>query len=201
MRKKVIAFALSLVLASTVALAQDRYGEGNVAFALPSGERTDPQGKAKATSTATVRTCGGGSMRLKTEEKRVLDLHNATRKKHGLGSLCVDPALTRAARAHSQEMIGKGYFRHESFDGETVGTRLKRFGYDWYASGENIAWGSGSMSRPDDRFKGWMESPGHRANILNGSFLEVGIGTTASGDPKKTGEQVMYTVDFGSRQH
>lgn len=150
-------------------------------------------------STATVRTCDGGTARLKAEEKRVLDLHNATRKKHGLRSLCMDPELTRAARAHSKEMIGKGYFRHESFDGETVGARLKRFGYDWYTSGENIAWGTGSMSRPDDRFKGWMESPGHRANILNGAFREVGVGT-ASGDPKKADKQVMYTVDFGSRR-
>ena len=199
MRKKAIAFALALALVSTVALAQDWYGEGNAALALPSEERTTPQGKAEAASTATVETCDGGSTSLKIEEKRVLDLHNAVRKKHGLGSLCVDPALTRAARAHSKEMIAKGYFRHESFDGETAGARLKGFGYDWSASGENIAWGSGSMSRPDDRFKGWMESPGHRANILNGAFREVGVGI-ASGDPKKTGEQVMYTVDFGSRR-
>jgi uncharacterized protein YkwD len=203
MRKKIIAFTLALALVSVVALALGWSGEGNAAFALPSDERTVPQGgKAEAANTATVGTCNGGKVRLKTEEKRILDLHNAVRKKHGLVSLCVDPALTRAARAHSKEMIGKRYFRHESFDGETVGARLKRFGYDWYASGENIAWGSGSMSRPDDRFKGWMESPGHRANILNGAFREVGVGT-ASGDPKKTGEQVeevMYTVDFGSRR-
>jgi uncharacterized protein YkwD len=199
MRKKTIAYALGLILVSAVALALDGYGEGNAAFALPSEERTDSQGKAEAASTATVRTCDGGTARLKAEEKRVFDLHNATRKKHALGSLCVDPELTRAARAHSKEMIGKGYFRHESFDGETVGARLKRFGYDWRASGENIAWGTGSLSRPDDRFKGWMESPGHRANILNGAFREVGVGT-ASGDPKKTDEQLMYTVDFGSRR-
>ena len=202
MRKKAIAFALALALVLAVALAQDWYGEGNAAFALPSEERTASRGKAEAASTATVETCDGGSASLKTEEKRILDLHNAVRKKHGLGSLCVDPALTRAARAHSKEMIGKGYFRHESFDGKTVGARLKGFGYDWTASGENIAWGSRSMSKPDDRFKGWMESPGHRANILNGAFREVGVGI-ASGNPKKTDEQVeevMYTVDFGSRR-
>src|SRR5918999_2180591 len=104
MRKKAIAFALALALVSTAALAQDWYGEGNAALALPSDERTAPRGKAEAASTATVETCDGGSARLKTEEKRVLDLHNAVRKKHGLGSLCVDPALTRAARAHSKEM-------------------------------------------------------------------------------------------------
>lgn len=197
MRRKTVAYALGLILLSAVAL--DGYGAGNAAFALPSEEPTHPQDKTEAASTATLRTCDGGTARLKAEEKRVLDLHNATRKKHGLRSLCVDPELTRAARAHSKEMIEKGYFRHESFDGETVGARLERFGYDWYTSGENIAWGTGSRSKPDDRFKGWMNSPGHRSNILDGDFREVGVGT-ASGDPKKTGEQIMYTVDFGSRR-
>ncbi len=165
----------------------------------PADAATTPTVNNTVASTATVKTCDGGTAKLKAEEKRVLDLHNATRKKHALGSLCVNPELTRAARVHSKEMLGKRYFRHESFDGETVGARLKRFGYDWYTSGENIAWGTGSMSRPDDRFRGWMESPGHRANILNGAFREVGIGT-ASGDPKKSDKQVMYTVDFGSRR-
>ncbi len=89
----------------------------------PADAATTPTVNNTAASTATVKTCDGGTAKLKAEEKRVLDLHNATRKKHALGSLCVDPELTRAARAHSKEMLGKRYFRHESFDGETVGAR------------------------------------------------------------------------------
>ena len=82
--------------------------------------------KAGAASTVTVRTCTGGSIALKANEKRSLDLHNNARKSRGLRALCVHPALQRAARAHSADMINRDYFSHGS-----VGTRLKRYGYNW----------------------------------------------------------------------
>lgn len=81
--------------------------------------------------------------------------------------LCVDPTLTKAARSHSKEVIDKGYFDHNSHSGETAEARLKGLGYDWRAFGENIARGSGSMSKPEDRFEAWMKSEGHRKNTLD----------------------------------
>jgi uncharacterized protein YkwD len=168
--------------------------------AIPQEEGNKPEEKAKAANTEAVKTCDGGSIKLKAEEKRTLDLHNKIRKRLGLESLCVDPKLTRAARAHSKEMISKRYFGHSSHNGESSGTRLKRFGYNWWASGENLAWGSGSMSTPDNRFKAWMQSPGHRKNILDNNFREIGVGVFTA-DFKKTGKQhTMYTVDFGTRR-
>ncbi len=149
--------------------------------------------KAGAASTVTVRTCTGGSIALKANEKRSLDLHNNARKSRGLRALCVHPALQRAARTHSADMINRDYFSHGS-----VGTRLKRHGYDWRVYGENIAWGSGSRGSADSIFKGWMNSSGHRRNILDGRFREVGIGAV-TGNYKGHSGVTMWTADFGTR--
>ncbi len=161
---------------------------------------TQPQ-EANATTTVTVTTCGGGTIQLTTDEKRTLDLHNQTRAANGLPGLCVHPALTNAARSHSQEMLDKGYFAHNSYNGETVEARLKRFGYtfsgySFWKYGENIYWGSGTSASPDSAHKWWMNSAGHKANILNRDFREVGIGVQ-TGTYKGNAGTKMYTVDFG----
>ena len=153
---------------------------------------------------ATVKTCNGGTIQLNANEKYMLERHNKARKKRGLKALCVHPTLTRAARAHSQEMLNKDYASHNSFNGETVKLRLKRFGYtfdgySYYAIGENIAWGCGSYGAPDHIFKFWMHSPDHRPNILKKSFREVGIGAR-TGSFKSCGNATMYTVDFATRR-
>jgi uncharacterized protein YkwD len=147
----------------------------------------------KAEAASAVRTCGGGKIKLNAKEERTLRLHNRTRKSHGLRRLCVHPKLTKAARAHSADMIRKDYFGHGN-----TGRRLKRYGYNWRIYGENIAGGSGRYGRPSNVFKRWMNSRGHRANILERRFREIGIGT-ATGTYKGTRGYTMYTVDFGRR--
>ena len=164
---------------------------------------TQPQ-EANASTTVSVRTCSGGTIQLTTDEKRTLDLHNQTRAANGLPVLCVHPALTNAARSHSQEMLDKGYFAHNSFNGETVKARLERFGYtfsgySFWKYGENIYWGSGTSASPDSAHKWWMNSTGHKANILNRDFREVGIGVR-TGTYKGNAGAKMYTVDFGVRR-
>ncbi len=151
-----------------------------------------------------VNTCDGGSIALDAGEKRMLELHNRARTRRGLKPLCVHPALTEAARAHTQEMLGRDFMSHESFDGETVGERLERFGYtsdgySYYWYGENIAWGCGSSGAPDVVFKWWMNSPDHRSNILGKRFREVGIGAE-TGTYKTCAQATVYTVDFGGRR-
>lgn len=151
-------------------------------------------------STETVETCDGKSIKLNKAEKSTLALHNKTRKENGLEPLCVDPTLQKAARAHSKEMIKEGYFGHKSRKGETSGERLKRLGYDWRATGENLARGSGPLSKLKNRFEAWMKSERHKKNILDRNFEQVGVGVV-SGDLKKDGrnKQTVYTVDFGSK--
>lgn len=159
--------------------------------------------EARAAS-VTVKTCTGGTMDLTTAEKRMLDLYNKARTKRGLKALCVHPALMKAARSHSQEMLDKDYTSHSSYNGETLKERLERFGYtfsgySYYRYGENIAWNYGSSSGPDNCFKWWMSSPDHRANILNKRFREVGIGVRF-GTFKTYSNATMCTVDFGVRR-
>jgi uncharacterized protein YkwD len=153
----------------------------------------------RAGAAITVRACGGGSVTLNDKEKHILMLHNKARTDRGLRPLCADPELTRAARSHSREMIEKDYFSHNSYDGERVGERLKRFGYDLGVYGENLAGGSGTSGTADATFQRWMNSPGHKANILDGRFRPVGVGT-CTGNYKDIQEYTMYTVDFGIRR-
>ena len=152
---------------------------------------------AQSTSSGSVPTCDGGSITLNAYELRTYELHNQTRASNGLATLCVHRALTQAAQYHSQEMIDKGYFDHNSYDGESFSARLERFGYDSYEEvGENIAWGSGTNAYPDSIFQIWMNSSEHQENILSPNYREVGIGT-ATGECEGYSGCTMYTVDFG----
>ena len=149
---------------------------------------------AQAAGGGYANKCGGGKMLLNAEEKRTFALHNAARRDRDLKPLCVHPALQKAARAHSKDMIERDYFSHDT-EGrdEDACERVRRYGYRWSACGENI----GYDATPERMFAAWMGSSGHRANILSGGFREVGIGahTGDYGDHKTT----MYTVDFGAR--
>lgn len=147
-----------------------------------------------------VRGCTGTDVSMTTEEKEMLDLHNRTRADRNLPRLCVHPALQRAARAHSKDMIERDYFSHSTKGKrETSDERVERYGYKRYrAFGENIAWGSGNLGSPNNIMDGWMRSDPHRKNILNGRFREVGIGAY-TGTYKTYQNTTMWTADFGNR--
>jgi uncharacterized protein YkwD len=181
------------------------------AVAQEENEQSPPQGTTGASQEARqgeqgdqteeeVETCDGERIELNKEEKLTLDLHNETREEQRLDPLCVDPTLQKAARAHSTDMVKKDYFGHNSREGKTSAERLKGLGYNWRATGENIAWGSGSYSEPKSRFEAWMKSDGHRKNILDRKYEEVGVGVV-KGKLKKGGEEeTVYTVDFASKK-
>jgi uncharacterized protein YkwD len=153
----------------------------------------------KAGAATPIKTCGGKSITLSYEERQILVLHNRTRKDQGLRPLCVDLRLTRAARSHSQEMIRRDYFSHPSCNGESVGDRLKRFGYDEDIYRENLAGGSSPGETPATTFQRWMDNPDHKASILNGKYRAAGVGTY-TGNYKGSKSYTMYTVDFGVRR-
>lgn len=158
---------------------------------------TQPQ-LAEAADTVTVTGCTGTPVVLDANEKAMLDLHNKQRATKKLKALCVHPALQKAAEAHSRDMIDKDYFSHDSQDGAKFSQRVKREGYNYRTVGENIAWGSGSLGSPDNYFKNWMNSAGHKANIMNKSYREVGIGAV-TGTYKNYSNATMWTADFGAR--
>jgi uncharacterized protein YkwD len=160
---------------------------------------------ARAAEGGYVSKCGGGTIFLDAKERRTFVLHNRIRRDHDLKPFCVHPFLQKAARAHSKDMIGRDYFSHQSMGGETFAERLERFGYTregyaYYRAGENIAGGSGSYGEPGSTMRRWMRSDGHRRNILNLEFRQIGIGT-CTGEYKGHDDYTMYTADFGARHH
>ena len=155
--------------------------------------------EAEAANTVAVRGCTGTNVVLYTNEKRMLDLHNRTRVDRGLPRLCVHPALQRAARAHSLDMINRDYFSHNTKgSGKTFDVRIKEAGYRYRSAAENIAGGPGAQGSVDSIFRAWMNSSGHRSNILDRRFREVGIGA-ATGNWSGTDGYTMWTADFGVR--
>jgi uncharacterized protein YkwD len=123
---------------------------------------------------------------------------NAERARHGLRALRLDQRLSRAARSHSEDMARHGYFDHTSRSGASFVDRIRRTGYlngahRWKLA-ENIAWGTDSLASPRAITRAWMNSPGHRANILDASLREIGIGVASGKGPR-----ALYTTDFGAR--
>ena len=106
-------------------------------------------------------------------EAEVVRLVNIERKKAGLSELKHNWELSRVARYKSEDMRDKGYFSHTSPTYGSPFQMMKSFGISYRTAGENIAKG---QTTPAAVVKGWMNSSGHRANILNSSFTEIGVG-------------------------
>ena len=120
---------------------------------------------------------------------QVIALVNKERAKQGCRALTADSRLTKAAQGHSADMARRGFFDHTNPDGKDPGDRITAAGYRWSTYGENIAKG---QPTPASVMKSWMNSPGHRANILNCKFAEIGVGVVKSGGPYWT--QVFGTA-------
>ena len=112
-------------------------------------------------------------------ELEVARLVNVERARYGLSALAPDAELSRVARYKSQDMREKGYFSHESPTYGTPFQMMKSFGITYRTAGENIAYG---YAAPAKVVEAWMNSEGHRANILNGSYTRIGVGYVADGN-------------------
>ncbi|MFJ5274182.1 CAP domain-containing protein [Streptomyces sp. NPDC088358] len=111
--------------------------------------------------------------------REVVALTNAERAGEGLPPLLADTPLTTAAQAHSDDMVARAFYSHTSPDGRRPWDRAAAAGSARRTIGENIACGQRS---PDEVVRGWMNSPGHRANILKPDFTHIGIGLAGGGD-------------------
>ena len=146
---------------------------------------------AEAAGGGYVTRCGGGRILLKADEKYLFARHNNVRRAHNLRAFCVHPDLQKAARAHTRDMIRRDYFSHGTKGtNESACERVRRYGYRYRYCGENI----GAYPNPKAMFDAWMRSPGHRNNILNGRFREIGIGAG-----HVNARKMKFTVDFGTR--
>ena len=142
---------------------------------------------------AALAACRGGAgeageIEVSDEEKAIVELTNAERKKADLAPLQLNARLLAAARGHSANMARKNEVAHE-LDGKTMPERVQEKGYKYSLVGENVAWNQRS---PEDVVERWMNSPQHRENILRKEFTEIGVGVARN----KDGEP-YYTQVFG----
>jgi uncharacterized protein YkwD len=127
---------------------------------------------------------------LSAAEAAVFMIVNQERANAGCAPLTVDSRLTTAARRHSADMAQRGYFDHTTPEGVEFATRITQAGYRWSTAGENIAKGQPTAASV---MKAWMNSKGHRANILNCKYRNIGIGLAYS--PRR---EPVWTQDFAT---
>lgn len=150
---------------------------GLLAVALGCSSPTDP---------TDVAASSGGS----AEAAEVVSLTNAERQRGGLTALTASSALMQAAQIHAEQMVAAGEMAH-SLPGARYpepADRLAAVAYRWQAYGENVAYG---QPTPVSALSSWMGSAGHRANILNGMFTEMGAGVARDAQGRRYWVQVF----------
>ena len=128
-------------------------------------------------------------------------LVNVERRKHGRSKLRANSGLALAGQRHARDMVRKRYFAHNSRAGRDFKQRIVRTGYTRGSAailGENLAWGSHNLATPRAIIRGWMKSPGHRANMLQSKFRHIGIGIVRSA-PTGANNAATYAAEFGRR--
>ncbi|QNE20776.1 SCP-like extracellular [Kribbella qitaiheensis] len=179
-------------------------GDVTTVTVTPKAPRTidggKPTPKPTRTPTKTVTTTpddpppppsgGGGTS---SQEREVLDLTNAARRDEGCGPLALDDSLVEAAGSHASDMVRRHYMDHTNPDGQDPGDRMAAAGWHGSSWGENIAAGYSTAQKV---FNAWMNSDGHRANILNCKFNKIGIGYDP-GQVKSDWGPGSWVQDFG----
>jgi uncharacterized protein YkwD len=126
-----------------------------------------------------------------------LCLLNKERRKRGIRKLRDNSRLNLASQRHANDMSRRHYFEHGDFVGRIKNARYLK-GARGYTLGENIAWGSYDYATPANIVDGWMHSPGHRANILNPGFHEIGLGVARGAPVGGQDRGGTYVTDFGT---
>jgi uncharacterized protein YkwD len=128
-----------------------------------------------------------GLFRAIADEAAVVERTNAERKKVDAPPLTVNPKLSDAARAHALNMAKQDKLEH-TLDDKTPDERVTAAGYKWAATAENIGW---NERTPKDAVAAWMDSPPHKANMLNPDYTEIGVGVAVNAKGERYWVQVF----------
>jgi uncharacterized protein YkwD len=127
---------------------------------------------------------------------RVVALTNFHRQQGGLAPFKVNPVLSAVAQSHTENMIVSDFYAHQAPDGSRGADRMRRAGYNYLWAGENIGVG---YSTADEVVQAWMNSPGHRANIMNPNLREIGAGFYfTANDTGRVSYRYYWTQNFGT---
>ena len=129
-----------------------------------------------------ILSSGGEETYVVSQRQTILTMTNEARASAGVAPLAMDPALNEVAQAHAVDMAVRDFFSHVNPDGESPFDRLVAAGIDFSWAGENIAW----YPSAESAVVGWINSPGHYANMVNANFRKIGIGVYKL-DPESAG--------------
>ncbi len=124
----------------------------------------------------------------------LLNNTNAARAADNETALSIDPQLSAAAQAKANDMVSRNYWAHNTPDGKTPWTFIEAAGYNYQLAGENLAYGFNNAA---DAVTGWMNSPEHRANILNTGYSQVGFGVASSPNYQGKGPETVVVAEYG----
>ncbi|USK53345.1 CAP domain-containing protein [Cytobacillus solani] len=145
----------------------------------PAQTQTQKPAQTQTQKPAQTQPSTPASSSVSAYEQKVLDLTNQERAKNGVPALKLDVELSKVARAKSADMKAKGYFDHNSPTYGSPFDMMKQFGITYKSAGENIAMG---QRTPEEVVNAWMNSEGHRKNILNANYTHLGVGYVADGN-------------------
>jgi uncharacterized protein YkwD len=138
---------------------------------------------------------------LATVAEATLCLLNGERGDRGLATLRPNQRLQRAALGHGSDMVEHRYFAHQGRDGSQPAERIRAAGYlsapGQWRIGENLAWGTGNLATPRAIMNAWMNSAGHRANILQPAYREIGFGVLAGNPASAANGGATFVTEFG----
>ncbi len=164
--------------------------------------------KPKPTAAKPRRGCRDGNLMPTTANvvrirRATLCLLNRQRRRHHRRPLRTNLSLQSVAQRYSQEMVSDHFFDHVSPSGATFIQRIQQTRYlaraaSW-SLGENLAWGSGHYATPRETMDSWMHSPGHKHNILEPRYREIGIGVALGTPTDQPVPGATYTTEFGKR--
>ena len=136
-------------------------------------------------------------------ERATLCLVNRQRTAHHLAKLRANRPLRAVARKYARQMVAQNFFEHVSPAGVTFVQRIEHSSYlqnaAGWALGENLAWGQGSLATPRAIVRAWMHSPGHRANILDRTYSDAGMGVALGTPVSGVARGATYANEFGHR--
>ena len=176
---------------------------GKLAPISPNADRpTDAQANGVAGGVACAATAASASpsrRNLRSISSTTICLLNAERAAKGLAPVRSNRRLARASKLMARLMIKQRFFAHDTPDGRSLADRVKPTGYmrGGWSIGENLAWGSGALATPRSIVNGWMNSPGHRANVLHGKFRDIGIAVRIGAPQKGLSGGATYVTVFG----
>lgn len=169
--KKIVPLALALTIASTAAAGAARLPQNGFSFSVRPGYTQLPS--RPSTGTPSPNTPSQSTTANSSYAAQVVSLVNAERAKHGLPALTVSTKVQQAAQTRAGEL--KSSFSHTRPSGASCFTALREAGVSYTRAGENIAYG---QSTPAAVMQSWLNSSGHRANILSPDFTTIGVGYT-----------------------